>query len=234
MDNFIFLLILMGVAALLEQIFKAVQKGKASQSEMGGEPETEAGVRSSTLPEDLQDLISEELGINLERRPRVEGEATGVRTAEYEEEYDDSSRQRREESDPYRPEAQRPHVRRSGSEWRARRAGPPARSGRPPVRPGRPARPTRPMPEPVEITPAGPVISLEEQGILERGEAVSLETARTPEDHRRFHRLYMEVEEEAPKRRSRGGRLPNRRNWSPVHQAIVWSEIIGPPKGLTE
>ncbi len=91
------------------------------------------------------------------------------------------------------------------------------------------------MPEPVEVTPAGPVISLEEQGMMERGPPVSLERARSPEDHERFHELYLE---RATKRRRRGGtrgaRLPNRDEWSPVHRAIVWSEIIGPPKGLIE
>jgi hypothetical protein len=35
-------------------------------------------------------------------------------------------------------------------------------------------------------------------------------------------------------RRPRGPLLPDRPGWTAVQKAIIWAEIIGPPKGLSE
>jgi len=186
-DELILILIIMAVAGLLERVLKAAQRGGGTQAPEA-EPGAGADLQAPGLPDDLKDLIAEELGINLERRPRVE-EKEDIAVAE-----------------DLRPEPTVAH----------------------------PQRRPRPVPEPVEVTPAGPVISLEEQGMLERGEAVSLETQRTPAQHERFHRLYVGTSEELSVTRRRGARLPERASWSPLRKAVIWSEIFGPPKGLTQ
>ncbi len=74
-------------------------------------------------------------------------------------------------------------------------------------------------------------LSLEERAMLERGAPISLERPRRPEDHERFHARYMAPKRRPAVRRSRA-RLPDREAWSPVQKAIIWSEILRPPKGL--
>ena len=69
--------------------------------------------------------------------------------------------------------------------------------------------------------------------MLERGEPVSLERPRSPEDHERFHDRYM-GRAVVPAVRQRRGRLPERWDWSAAQKAIIWAEILGPPKGLED
>ena len=91
-------------------------------------------------------------------------------------------------------------------------------------------------------------VSAAERVALERGTPKSLERPRRTEDHERFHEQYgvpqpvsshtefheryMNAEE--PERRRRVAvRLPDRPHWSAVQRAIVWAEVLGPPKGLS-
>jgi hypothetical protein len=113
--------------------------------------------------------------------------------------------------------------------------------------------PERPEPEPTGSEyadleqPEPGVVSMEEIGMRERGDPVSLERPRRPEDHGRFHDRYgipepvadhAEFHERyvgpvapAARKRRRGG-LPELRRLSRAQRAVVWSEIFGPPRGL--
>ena len=159
-------------------------------------------------PATLEALIREELGINLERRLRVEAPTTTRPTRLPPATAVDPGRQR---------EAQR------SVRGRTLTLAEPAAAG--------------------EATP------LNKWGIRERGEAVSLEVPRAldahqrfharydvpqpPDSHEEFHRRYVDPAF-LPRRRRGTMRLPNSPRWSPVQKAIVWADVLGPPRGLTD
>ncbi len=230
MDSLIAVLIFFLLIGLLEKVLKAASK-KQHGSVPPPETRTEAELEEAQgAPTTLQDLIAEELGISLERRPRVR-ELPGPKA-------EPADRTRAATVPPGRrpvpesrrevilPQPQRPGARRRPSAAE-RSAAAVAERDEEPVR----------------------VISLEERAALERREAASLEVPRRPEDHRRFHERYGVPESPRARRalrapdvsaptevtgRRRGGRLPEQANWSAVKRAIVWSEILGPPKGLRD
>lgn len=93
----------------------------------------------------------------------------------------------------------------------------------------------------------GQPVSLERRGLEERGAAISMETSRLPADHDRFHERYGIPEppathEEFERRYvERGGRagvateaahLPALPNRTQLQRAVIWSEILGPPRAL--
>ncbi len=276
MDEIIGFAILLIIASMLERFFKA-QKAKRQQQEppeaeweASGEEAGEVGQQ----PASLQELIAEELGLNLERRPKVE---------------------RQPEPPPARPGAG-PQASRPG-------AGPqPARPGAGPqaARPGAGPQPARPGPAaagpPVRRSEAAPKVERvvyyptlretererqvtaaaeraaleaeerrssvparrreaplrrrplrDEKAAIERRHPDSLERPRRPEDHDRFHERYgvpepvsshtefheryMQPTRRVAARRPKGP-LPDRPDWSPAQKAIIWSEILGRPKGM--
>ncbi|NIR45936.1 MAG: hypothetical protein GWN99_15970 [Gemmatimonadetes bacterium] len=221
MDELIFFIILMIVAGILERIQRASQKKRMPPPGADG-AEDEDGVAQAQvrgLGKDIQDLIAEELGINLERRPTVKAppEAAAGKAAET------------EASPPARREVYMP-----GEPRRA-----PQRQ--------RPRRQRPREPQPVHEPPR--VVSLEEDVVRRPSEAVSLERPRRPEDHERFHDKYGVPEpveshgefherymmrRERPRASATGPRLPARPGWSAAAQAIVWAEVLGPPRGLRE
>jgi hypothetical protein len=236
-DEFLTLIIFFIVIGLVERVLRAAQKTKGEPpARREAQPHDEGATEQ--LPAGLQDLIAEELGINLERRPRVTGPpeppSPPPRTAPEERPAHQRGRvpvapSRREPTvlypSPVEPAPvelkDRPTgrgavggrmeetLRRRRAEFTRREAALTRRS-------------------PLQAEPARP---LEERALLERGEAVSLEEPRRPEDHDRFHDLYM-VQEVGPVVRRRRGPLPDRRDWSAAQKAIIWAEILGPPKGL--
>jgi hypothetical protein len=94
----------------------------------------------------------------------------------------------------------------------------------------------------------GRPVSMERKGSERRGAPVSLETARAPSDHERFHERYGIAEPPATydefERRYVDGagrervsarpaaHLPELPGRSRLQRAIVWSEILGPPRAL--
>ncbi len=230
MDSFITLIIFFLLIGLLERVLKAASK---KQQGAAPPPEIEGAEEGRAAPTNLQDLIAEELGISLERRPRVR------QLPEAKAEPADRTRV-----------ATRPPERRPAPETRREVVLPRPGTGRPSAaeRGKHAARERRAVVVQREEEPVR-VISLEEQAALQRGEPMSLEVPRRPEDHQRFHERYAipdltrargklgEPGVSEPMRvtpRRRRGRLPERAHWSAAARAIVWSEILGPPKGLRD
>lgn len=262
MDEFLTLIIFFIVIGVVERVLRAAQKAKSEGLTRRQEPAQDEGAIEG-LPASLQDLIAEELGINLERKPRIEGPAEpappgttraapaahpgrgappsahparGAPPSEHPSRGQPPAVHPAQSAPPVPvsrervvyPSARRPEPER-GRE-RADDRGAAITRARTEVAAQRrrgPALVRRPLREP-EQTP-----SLEERAILERGEAVSLERPRRPEDHKRFHDLYM-VDEAGPGVRRRRGPLPDRSDWSAAQKAIIWAEILGPPKGLED
>ncbi|KPK79360.1 MAG: hypothetical protein AMS25_12975 [Gemmatimonas sp. SM23_52] len=187
MDQFITLLILFILIGLVDKFLKAARKAKPPVPPEA-EREADEGTAVEGLPRALQDLIAEELGLDMERRPRV--------------------------GPPARPAA-------------------PADAARTRV-PSRPRRPREVQAQrPRESVPPEEAISLEELGMRERGAPVSLEAPRRPEERERLSDRYVGPE------RPRGPRwlhvrLPEPPGWSAAQKAIVWAELLGPPKGLAD
>jgi hypothetical protein len=257
-DEIIGFAILLIIASMLERFFKA-QKAKRQQQEppeaeweASGEEAGEVGQQ----PASLQELIAEELGLNLERRPKVE---------------------RQPEPPPARPGAG-PQAARPGAGPQPARPGPAAAG--PPVRRSEAAPkvervvyyPTlRETERERQVTAAAERAALEaeerrssvparrreaplrrrplrdEKAAIERRHPDSLERPRRPEDHDRFHERYGVPEPVSshtefherymqPTRRVVARRpkspLPDRPDWSPAQKAIIWSEILGRPKGM--
>ncbi|UCC74872.1 MAG: hypothetical protein JSV86_10085 [Gemmatimonadota bacterium] len=242
MDEFITLIIFFVVIGLLERILRAAQKGKVERPTEG---EMQAGDREAIeeMPASLQELIAEELGINLERKPKVKGlpeppAAPQARSAPAEHparrQPPAPAVQRGREPTVFYPSpaAKAPAER---LESAGDRGAAVARRRREEVRRplraelGRPR--AAPIREPLRDAERG--LSLEERAILERGAPQSVERPRRPEDHQRFHERYMEEPPRPAARRSRVP-LPEREDWSPAQKAIIWAEILGPPKGLDE
>lgn len=252
MDQFIGFVVLLIILSLLEKVLKG-HKGKTRQPPSAEDAREATGEERDRLEErgvTLRELLAEELGLNLERKPTVT-----------------------------RPsEIPSPDVRGTSSAPAATvdrsATAPPARrlsSAAPPeiervVHYPTPRRPRR------KLEPAGPAAaaalrtaeprklksSIRRQASAPRhtgeerlpargGEAVSLERRRRPEDHQLFHDRYAVPQpvssheeyheryvDSTPQRQPRRGRvaLPDDPEWSSVQRAIVWAEVLGPPKGL--
>jgi hypothetical protein len=250
-DQFLTLIIFFIVIGVVERLLKAAQKAKeGAPAQREAQPHDEGAIEQ--LPANLQDLIAEELGINLERRPRIveppepappssaraapaphpgrrlpPSEHPGRRQppARHPGQFVPPAPIVRERviryPGPRREEADR------GAESAGDRAAAVARRRREDLARRRAAPARRPLREP-ERPP-----SLEERAIMERGEPVSLERPRRPEDHERFHERYR-AKEAGPLVRRRRGPLPDRGDWSAAQKAIIWAEILGPPKGLED
>ncbi len=236
MEELVKLVVFFLIAAGVLQGFLRKNRGRGGQVEPPAPPpegdwdydydEDDAPVER---PSTLEALIREELGINLERRPRVQ-------------------RRLRVEAPQTTPT----------SEPGPGRVAPrliPRPTQLPPatiVDPGRRREAQRSVQRRTltlaEPAAAGEATSLDEWGIRERGEAVSLEVPRAPDAHQRFHARYDVPQPPGsheefhrryvdpallPRRRRSTMRLPNSPRWSPVQKAIVWADILGPPRGLT-
>jgi hypothetical protein len=236
MDSFIFIVIIMVVLTLLERLMKAGRAGKPPGAPPDGPDREEQGERHERIPRDLQELIAEQLGIKVERPP-AEEKPVGITTERHELESSPAAPQARRRVGP-RSEAPNHRAERHMPQATVSRQAPstttPIGRTRTVVYPSTPAARPRPIPRPVEVTPAGAVISLEEQAAMERGEPVSLERPRTPEQHERFHDLYVDRGDPISTGRRPRPILPDRAGWTAVHRAVVWSEILGPPRGLVE
>jgi hypothetical protein len=238
-DEFITLIIFFIVIGVLERVLKAAKGKKAPPQQAQGEPEVEGEETSEGIPASLQELIAEELGINLERRPKV--------------------RELPEQEQPSRP-ALRSVKDPAGRRHPAAPAAPATR--RTVVHPG----PREILPSGVpegarqraltEVREQREAVGREREDDAERRRVESerirdpgrsLERPRRPEDHDRFHELYgvpepvkshtefheryMQKEVRSSARRTRL-LLPDQPEWSAVKRAIVWAEILGTPKGL--
>lgn len=246
MDEFLTLIIFFIVIGVVERVLRAAQKAKGEPPTQREAPEHDEGAIEG-LPAGLQDLIAEELGINLERKPRIEGRPEPLppptaRAAPVEQpaRRPPPAPHPAQLAPPAPPSRERvvryPGARREEPERGRERAGD---RGAALVRARReatarrrrgPATARRPLHEP-ERPP-----SLEERAILERGEPVSLERPRRPEDNEAFRDRYMREEAgpAVPAVRRRRGPLPERWDWSAAQKAIIWAEILGPPKGLED
>jgi len=246
-EQFLTLIIFFIVIGLVERVLKAAQKAKAEPpAQREAEEDEESGLER--LPSGLQDLIAEELGINLERKPRIERPpepappaSARAATVEYPARRPPPAAPPRGPAPPappaapatregagYRPSPRREALQR-GREPGGDRAAALARARREAAAQRRraPALTREPLRQ------AEAPMSLEERAMLERGEPVSLERPRRPEDHERFHERYMERAAASDVRRRRG-KLPERPHWNAVQKAIVWAEILGRPKGLED
>jgi hypothetical protein len=250
MDELIGFIVLLIIFSLLDKVLRG-QKGRAQRPppEEGREArddEREAVEESSAS---LRELLAEELGLNLERRPTVK-ELPEARSLPAGRDRADAASvvdrggapsTRRPVSatppeieqvihypTPKRPERKPERVGASQSGYQAaeeRKRATAVRRRRAPLQ-----------------TPRR-----EERLPSERGEAVTLERLRRPEDHQRFHDRYgvpqpVASHEEFHARYVEGrGQaeprkgdiiLPDSPDWSDVQRAIIWSEILGPPRGL--
>jgi hypothetical protein len=253
MDQIVGIVILLIILSLLDKVLRG-QKGKTQRPPSpedgweAAEEERDAVERGAVS---LRELLAEELGLNLERRPTVK-ELPEAASAQARPDHSEpvaavdrvtgaAPTSRQESAAP--PEIERrihyPTPRRSERavepegtpEWGHRIADERKRAAsmrrrRSPIR--KPA-------------------SEEERFAIERGERGSLERPRRPEDHRRFHdrygvpepvsshdefhARYVQPATRAEPRRA-GVILPDSPEWSAVQRAIIWSEILGPPRGL--
>jgi len=231
--------ILIGV---LERVLKGAQKGKAPPG--AAEPEPEDVDALEGMPANLQELIAEELGINLERRPKVRQlpEPAPPSTARVERGHPASRQAPRPAVPGPVPRVSYPKHQEDLPDSDRESAGDRALAA---VQQRRERLPRRRRPELTrrrEDFSRRPLREPDE-------EAVSLERPRRPEDHERFHgrygvpkpveshsdfhRRYVEEQPGRPTRRPRT-LLPERADWSAAQKAIIWAEILGPPKGLDE
>ncbi len=229
MDDFIWFLIIIAGASIFQRMMRSARKKQQEQQstseheagEYEGEGEGEGEGRLERAPMSFQEMLAEQLGLKLERGPQVlpppeppEAEApTATATAQSSAERAAEYAQRRREA-----ASRRADERRRASPLPSRRTDLPER------------------------------VSLEERAIRERGAPETLERPRRPEDHERFHERYdvpkplssdTELrkryvdEPETVRRKRKGPTLPDRLEWSAVKRAIVWAEVLGPPKGLS-
>jgi len=244
-DDFIWFLIIIAGASIFERMMKSARKkqqeqGRVSQYEEG-EGEEEAEGQHERAPTSIQEILAEQLGLNMERRPRVlpppesaEPETAtatavappGVRTVVH----PSSPKDVQPEQSPAERAAEYAQRRREAATKRA-------------------ADRRREHQLPSRRTDLPERLSLEERALLERGAPKTLERPRRPEDHDRFHqrydvpkpvsshtefhKRYVQQAETVKKRRRVGVALPARPEWSAVKKAIVWAEVLGPPKGMS-
>jgi len=251
MDELIGFIVLLIIFSLLDKFLKG-QKGRATRPppEDGREAADEERGEVEGTAVSLRELLAEELGLNLERKPtlRLPPEAPPA-PAERESRSPASSADRGAVAPPTRTST-------STAPPRIERVihyPTPRRPERSPEREGAYQRGLRAAEErrraaggwrrrSAERTPGRA-----ERLSMERDEAVTLERPRRPEDHQRFHDRYSVPEpvgshEEFHARyveaKDRAGArkgsiiLPDSPDWSAVQRAIIWSEILGPPRGL--
>ncbi len=228
MDEFITLVIIFILIGLVDKFLKAVRKAKAPPPEV--EPEAEERAAIEGLPRSLQDLIAQELGLDLERRPKVEPPAQpGAAPADAAWTAVPAPPRRPREVRVERPRESRPptvvHPGEREAERERRRQRALDRAGAAPERMAVLAR--------REPAPPEEAISLEELGMRERGAPVSLEVLQRPEERERLRDRYARPERIRARRR-RHVQLPEPPGWSAAQKAIVWAELLGPPKGLTD
>lgn len=254
MDQIIGIFVLLIILSLLERVLKG-QKGRTRRPPPADGDWEATDEERNVLGEQgvsLRELLAEELGLNLERRPTV--------------------RRLPETVAGPGPDAELP------DSFSDRAAGEsPMRGGEPPAPPGIERvvyYPTpRGAPQPPEKT-AGPgaaaairaaearkrATRMRRRGSalrlqrpeddrlpVRRGEAASLERPRQMGDHQLFHERYAVPQpvssheefhtryvdaESRPAARRASVVLPDDPRWSAVQRAIVWSEILGPPRGL--
>ncbi|KPK61865.1 MAG: hypothetical protein AMS21_08735 [Gemmatimonas sp. SG8_38_2] len=236
MDDIVWLFLLIAGASLFERFMRAAKKKQQQlQQQFEHESEEAAEEGEGKAPTSLQELLAEELGLNLERRPKVRQQPQLPGTVE------ESAVAAPPPQPPdrvvYYPTPQETRQPRAGAAERGISA---AR-----VRRAVPAQHRAEVARRASHRPER--LTLEERVALERGTPKSLERPRRPEDHERFHEeyavplpvsshsefhaRYMKAEEPEERRRA-GVRLPDRSHWSAVQRAIVWAEVLGPPKGL--
>lgn len=232
MDDYVWFFLLIVGASLFQRFVRAArQKQAPPPSEQGEwEEEAEEEERAEAKVTSLQDLIAEQLGINLERRPTVQ------RLPDTEDAPEFSSTAAAARSQPAARE-RRDAAARERRSAAARERGPAADREPGAVVAQRRAAEVQRAPSP------------EKRGIRQQREALSLERPRRPEDHvdfheryavpepvathEGFHERYMKAEPWGKAARVRGGvRLPDRAGWSAIQRAMVWVEVLGKPKGL--
>lgn len=222
MDEFIWVIILFIVLPLLERIFKKRQQEDSPDTPELPELEVEAGApapadrqpgpqtRGKSYKSDLERLIAEELGLDVPqptRKPPIR-----------------------------KPPARKPPARVSSPYTRLPRSP----SGEPRPQPtvvyprsrveSRPP-PPEPSYESLEVPPEesmdAQLINLDERGIAaaKKGERVKTREEAQPA-------VRLDVRRGRKPRRGPG--LPDPPEWSSVKKAIVWSEILGPPKALRD
>lgn len=227
MDQFITLLILFILIGLVDKFLKAARKAKPpAPPEAEREADEEAAIEG--LPRALQDLIAEELGLNMERRPKVEPPARRAAPADAARAPIAAPPRRPQEVPVERPRESRPRTVDHPGRREADREG-----RRRELERARAARERKAALVGRESVPPEEAISLEELGMRERGAPVSLEAHRRPEERERLRDRYV-----GPERRPGPPRrhvpLPEPPGWSAAQKAIVWAELLGPPKGLVD
>jgi hypothetical protein len=251
MDQVIGFVVLLLILSLLERVLRG-QKGKTRRPPAAEDGWEATGEERDTLEGrgiSLRDLLAEELGLNLERTPTVRrppetpsGGADSAPASQVDRAAAAPPIQRPESAAPpdiervdYYPTPRRPK-RKLGPAGPAAAAAlrtAEARKLKSSIRRGGSAvRPRR---------------TGDERLPVRRAQAASLERPRRPEDHQLFHDRYgvpqpVSSHEEyheryvdsPPRKQTRRGRvaLPDDPQWSAVQRAIVWSEVLGPPKGL--
>lgn len=259
MDQVIGIVVLLIIFGLLDKVLKG-QRRKTQRPPPAGEDWEATDEERDALEKrsvSLRELLAEELGLNLERRPTVtrlpgtgsaEGPGGDVEPASLGDRAAAAPPTGGREPDAsreigrtvYYPTLRRPE--RVAPRGGAAAAGPGAASALRAAearkqalsmrRRGGTMRARRPDDDRLPVRPS---------------EAVSLERPRRPGDHQRFHERYavpqpVRTHEEfhtryvdstsRPEARRAGPALPDDPKWSAVQRAIVWSEIIGPPRGL--
>jgi len=259
MDQVIGFIVLLIILSVLEKVLKG-QKGKTRRPPPGSEDWEATDEERDALEKrsiSLRELLAEELGLNSERRPtatRLPGTSSAggpggdVEIASLSDRavaapptggrVPDASRQR--ERIVYYPTPRPPEE--TGSKGGTVPAGPGAASALRAAEARRLALSARRRGGTLRARRRG-----EDRLPLRRGEPVSLEQPRQPEDHRLFHERYsvpqpVSTHEEfhtryvdstsRPQARRAGHALPDDPGWSAVQRAIIWSEILGPPRGL--
>ena len=226
MEEFIAVLLFFVLAAVLDRVMKAMKRkqggvhprsdweeeGEEGMDELG---EREVGVggvdaQFKKLDSDLERLIAQELGLKTEER------------------------EAQRESSPLGPPVAR------------RRPPPPSRRPTPvtlPKRPGAPAERGRQVVYPDAetaararpIEPLRPALPARRRAaeVKSREPAAPSRPARTPQAERPAAPQWGAPLTLA---RRRGGRmlLPDSPSWSPMKKAIIWAEILGPPRGLVD
>ncbi len=250
MDEFIGLIVLLIIFSLLDKVLKGQKRrAKRPPPEDGREAADEEREALEGTAVSLRQLLAEELGLNLERKPtlRLPPEAPAG-SAERESRSRPSAADRGAAAGSTRastsaappkvervihyPTPRRPErvPERAGASQRGMRAAEERRATA--VRRRRSVDRTRDRSERLST---------------KRGEAVTLERPRRPEDHERFHdrygvpepvgsheefhARYVEAKDRAEPRKG-NVILPDSPDWSAVQRAIIWSEILGPPRGL--
>lgn len=255
MDSFVVLIIFFLLIGLVERLLKGKsgsQKGPPSDRDASAESGEREALGGQRPRSELERIILDQLGIRVEppsteeKRPETTERAGGPALAGQVE------RPARPARAPERPAPSRVvHPRPRGRPQayeRARRRG----ASRGETARGEVELRRRPTPEPASkrVEAEIPeVVSLEEVGMRQIGEPTTLERPREPADHERFHERYSVPQPVAthddfhrryvvPPRhrpaRERRARLPQEPGWSEVQRAIVWAEVIGPPKGLVD